>query len=166
MYGCSQYTSITKIPNKSSSLPSWYINPNQNDLQYLYGVGEGFTLQEASKSALNNIASKLLVTISSDSSSLAEENKYSFNEQYQQRINEKINNITFSDYKISNSSNINNKFYVEILIDRDKFIKEQSVVLNKYHKSMSNIYQSSKKQNILIQRNKLAEINEIIKKLK
>ena len=164
LFGCSQYAAINKNPDKYSHLPSWYVNPNQNNLQFLYGVGEGFTLQEASKSALNNIASKLIVTISSDSSSLSEENKYSFNEQYQQRIKEKVNNITFSDYKISNSSNINNKFYVEIAIDRYKFIKEQNTILDKYHKSMSNIYQSSKKQNILIQRNKLAEINNISKK--
>lgn len=147
--------------NALNDLPSWYVNPTQNDSANLYGVGEGFTIQEASKSALNNLSSKLSVSISSDSSSLIEENKYSFNEQFAQKINEETAKITFNNYKIDKSHTDGRRFYAQIGVDKYDFIKTQTLILEKNHKRMRDLYDYSKGKNILIKRNKLAQINDL-----
>ncbi len=164
LFLCSSCVKYNQIDNQNLDIPSWYVKPAQNDAQYLYGIGEGFTIQEASRASLNNAASKLIVTISSESSSRLEENKYSFNEQYQQKIQEKVQNITFNDYQIANSHRDGNKFYVQIQINRHNFVKEQNSILSQNHKIMRNIYNASKSQNILIRRRKLDEINDLVQK--
>ena len=46
------------LVNNISNAPKWYVNPPQNNHIYLYGVGYGSSLQEATKISLNNIAEK------------------------------------------------------------------------------------------------------------
>lgn len=148
----------------SKSLPSWYVNPSTNSSMSLYGVGDGFTLQEASASALNNLASKLSVTISSDSSSLLEENKYSANEEFRKKINEKVKEIKFNNYLVSNSAVIGEKFFVEVKVDREQFITQQKEDLAANNNKMKEIYDSANGQNILIRKSKLDQINGIADK--
>ena len=50
-------TACAVSQNTSSNIPSWYITPTANNFQTLYGIGDGFTLEEATKSALANAAS-------------------------------------------------------------------------------------------------------------
>ncbi len=152
---------IGQSQKSSSNLPSWYINPFSNDSVNLYGVGEGFTIQEASKSALNNLAAKLAVTISSDSSTLMEENNYSANEEFRGKISERVQEVTFNNYDINNSHKEGMTFYAQVKVDRNNFIKEQKSILAQKHKIMQNLYNSSKNKNILIRRNKLSKIVDI-----
>jgi hypothetical protein len=145
----------------SSNLPSWYVKPTNNDQINLYGVGEGFTIQEASKSALNNMASKLAVSISSDSSTVSQENNYSFSEEYRGKVNQKIQEITFNNYKIKNSHRDGINFYTQVQVDRNNFIEDQKALLSQNHKIMKNIYNSSRGKNILIRRNGLIKIKNL-----
>ncbi len=52
---CSQQPTLS---NTVQTLPSWYLNPTPNSTVFLYGVGEGKTLQEAKNHALNDVSSK------------------------------------------------------------------------------------------------------------
>ena len=51
--------------NQTIELPKWYINPPQNDSIKLYGVGYGMNIQNAEQNALDNLAQKIVVNISS-----------------------------------------------------------------------------------------------------
>ena len=61
--------------SKSNDLPSWFIKPRANNIDMIYGVAEGFTLEEATKTALADAAGRLMVSISSESELIKEENQ-------------------------------------------------------------------------------------------
>lgn len=150
--------SCTTAP-KTAPLPAWYINPTQNDLTNLYGTGEGYTLQEATRSALNNLAGKLLVTVSSTTSTLAQENNFSVSTQSSRQIDELITKTTFSNYQISKSSSTGDKIYAEIQVNRDEFVKERIARLAQLNRQMNDLYNTLERRTILDRRNDLAKIN-------
>ena len=59
--GCSS----NKQDSASYDIPSWYLNTPNNSAVYLYGAGEANNLEESKNIALNNLASKLSVNVSS-----------------------------------------------------------------------------------------------------
>ncbi len=146
-------------PQQLSSLPSWYITPKASN-QNLYGVGEGYTLAEASQSALNNLASKLMTSISSEFSTLLESNKYSTNEQSRQKINEVVAKITFNNYQVSNSAAVGGKIYTEISVSRDGFINDYSQKLQGLNQEMTETFKQAQSKSILEKLNDLESVND------
>lgn len=118
-------TSCSGNKKAGSELPSWYLSPKQNSAENLYGVAEGYTLEEATKSALADAASRLMVSISSESTLLREENKTDANEESRQQIKQNIEKIDFSNFKVSRSEKMGQKIYVEAEIKRSPFISDQ-----------------------------------------
>ena len=53
------------MTESSKQLPAWYLTPPAMTDEYLFGVGDGNTLEEARKSALENMISQLGITIAS-----------------------------------------------------------------------------------------------------
>ena len=151
----------SSTPESVNSLPSWYITPKQNDAVNLYGNGEGFTVQEAGSSALKNMAAKLMVSISSESTMLLEENKNFSNEETRQKISESVAKISFNNYKTTNSAQKGGKVYVEISVNRDDFILDQKNKLEEFHKKMADLYSSKEGKSILEQRNILLKVSNI-----
>jgi hypothetical protein len=144
--------------NNSNSLPSFYISPKQNNLSYLYGIGEGYNLNSAIKSALGNISAKLITNVSANSKLLAKSYNNNNSEEYREEINQKLEKITFNNYQISNSANFNNKIYVEIAIDRNNFIKQKVRKLQNLNQRFSNLTKNLKNKNIIDQYRNLKKI--------
>ncbi|MFT6106030.1 MAG: hypothetical protein ACJA0S_000979 [Rickettsiales bacterium] len=144
-----------------SSLPAWYVSPTAFDSQNLYGVGEGYNLSESSRAALNNLAGKLMTSISSESSILLESNKYSTNEQSRQQINEKVAKITFNNYQISKSASYLGRIYVETSVDRAAFVADYQQKSDVLNKKMADIWQKSQNKTILEKFNDLRTINDL-----
>jgi hypothetical protein len=142
-----------------NQLPNWYITPQSFDSQNLYGTGEGFTIAESSKSALNNLAGKLITTISSNSSLLMESNLYSINEQSRRKINEEVAKITFNNYQVSRSAIFNAQIYSEVTVNRADFIANYSQKLDLLNKQMSEIFTEAHNKTILEKFNHLKQVN-------
>ncbi len=155
------FTACSSSPESVNSLPSWYITPKQNDLENLYGTGEGFTTEEAGKAALKNMSAKLMVSISSESTMLLEENKNFTNEETRQKISESVAKISFNNYKTTNSAQKGGKIYVEISVSRNDFILDQKNKLEEFHKKMIDLYHDKNGKSILEQRNILLKISSI-----
>ena len=94
--------------NNSLKYPSWYLNPPLNDGNILYGVGVANTKQEAILNALDDLSSRLMLTIQSNQEislkSFRDYREYvskttTFN------INTKSEKLTFKDYKIEDFYN-------------------------------------------------------------
>lgn len=154
---CSTY----KVPD--SKLPSWYITPKTNNSISIYGVGEGYTSEEATKSALNNLSSKLMTSISSETTMVLEENKFGTNEENRRRINEVVAKTTFNNYQITNSAQQNNKIYVEIAVSRPGFTENYSSRLFKINENMSKLFRQAESKSILEKRNSLLKISDMAK---
>lgn len=148
--------------NNSNSLPSFYISPKQNNLSYLYGIGEGYNLNSAIKSALGNISAKLITNISANSKLLAKSYNNNNSEEYREEINQKLEKITFNNYQISNSANFNNKIYVEIAIDRNNFIKQKARELQNLNQRFHHLTKNLKNKNIIDQYRNLRKIQNKI----
>ena len=118
-------TSCTSNSDKSSDSPSWYISPKQNNASNLYGVAEGYTLEEATKYALADAAARLMVSISSESSLLREENQNSVNEEMRQQVRQSVEKINFTNFQVTKSDKFGQRFFVEVMIDRASFINDQ-----------------------------------------
>ena len=116
------------LPNlllAKESTPKWFSNPKQNDAQNLYGTASANTLEEATKYALVDLASRLIVSISGESQLTREENQQSFNEEMKQKVQQSIEKISFSNYQIAKSTQEDQKFFVEVSVEKDPFIAEQ-----------------------------------------
>lgn len=116
----------TSNKNSNQDLPEWYVTPKSNNAKKLYGVAEGVNLEDATQAALVDLSARLLTTISSETNSIAEENKYSVNEEIRKNVKQNIEKIEFTDYKISESKQVEGRFYIQLEVSRSKFVKQQN----------------------------------------
>ncbi len=143
---------------ESSSDISWYLSPTQNNAESIYGVGQGRSLEEATKSALSDASARLSTTISSTSTSLLEENKYDVNEEFRQQINQNIEKIEFPNFEVTKSANKDGSTYVEVMIDRKQFVDLQKEKIEFLDNQISNIQKSVANQNIIQKRSSYNKI--------
>ena len=131
IFACSGKSSSSLSGDSSSqfvemtTIPAWYLNPKKSNGLYLYGVGEGSSLQIAKKSALNDIASKLRTDISSTTTTTTTaSNDYASNS-LKQNITAKVQNVSFNNYDTSQTAVVSGRIYVEITVDKEKIIDEK-----------------------------------------
>lgn len=151
--------------SKADETPSWYIKPKQNNASNLYGVAEGFTLEEATKYALADAASRLMVSISSESNLIREENQNSTNEEMRQQVRQSVEKISFTNFQVTNSKKLGQNFFVEVQIERDPFINEQKERVAFVEKKISDLEKDSAGKNPIQRRNSLLKILDLGKEL-
>jgi hypothetical protein len=150
---------------KSGDLPSWFVKPRANNIDMIYGVAEGFTLEEATKTALADAAGRLMVSISSESELIKEENQNSYNEEMRQKVRQSIEKISFAGYEVSKSEQVEKKFYVEVSVERDPFIKEQKERVEFVQKKINDLDKNSIQSNPIQRRTSLIKILDLCKEL-
>ena len=145
--------------------PSWYISPKENNSDYLYGVAEGYNLEESTKYALVDAASRLMVTISSQSDLLREENQAGANEEMRQQVRQNVEKINFTGFKVTRSQKIGQKFFTEVQIERTRFIVEQEDRIGFLERQISDLDKNSKGKNTIQRRNALLQISTLSKEI-
>jgi len=104
--------------------PSWAVNIPQDNTKYFYASAQAFTKEGAIKQALNDIASRLNVSVSSNlliNKGIFKDKAYN---EISQQINTKVSKIHFNNYKVIKSKQIDNQVYVLVQVDKNK-LKEQ-----------------------------------------
>lgn len=153
-------------PQKTGdSTPSWYNQPKQNNAENLFGVAEGNTLEEATRYALADAAARLMVSISSESNLLREENQTSTNEELRQSVRQNIEKIDFSNFEVTKSDKIDQKFFAEVKIERSSFLNEQKDRFDILNKKISDLEKNSATKNTIQKRNDLIKILSLGKEL-
>lgn len=158
-------TACSGAAKKSDETPSWYITPKENDGENLYGVSVGQTLEEATKYALADAASRLMVSLSSESNLLREENKSGTNEEMRQKVRQNIEKISFTGFKVSHSQKIGTQIFIEVEIAREPFLREQQEKVEFIEKKISDLDKNSRGKNTIQRRNSLLKILELGKEL-
>lgn len=153
------------IKLSAENLPKWFAKPKNNNNSTLYGVGEGFSLEDATKNALVDSASRLMVSISSQSELVREENQISFNEEMRSKVKQSIEKITFTGYEVSQSQEANNRFYVEVSIEREGFTRQQQEQTEFIKRKINDLDAASLKANPISRRNNLVKILDLCKEL-
>ncbi len=157
------------LASVDKKLPKWFSNPQQNNAKNLFGIASGVSSEEATRLALADLSSRLLVTISGETATLNEENNHSINQEFRQNLNQKIEQIEFSGFKTSNSAQSDGQFFVEVEINRPDFIEQQQRKICFMQKEVDGYQQENKqpevKHNPLKIRKNLQKIDENLHKI-
>ena len=145
--------------------PSWYLNVKQNNAQSLFGVAEGYSLEEATRFALADAAARLMVSISSESSMIREENQNSVNEELRQNVRQNIEKINFTNYTVKRNAKIDKKFFIEVEIEREPFINEQKEQLGFLETQVNNLENDLVEKNTVQKRSNLLQIIKLYKEI-
>ena len=146
-----------KLPEtQTSQLPQWYINAPANSATYLYGVGEGNSLQSAKNSALNDMAGRLSVKVGS---SLNQKTMTSTSNnalgQYQKEVTQNItidtNKIDFSNAQVANSAVMGNSFFILMKVDRKELYTLKKQEFETMNNQINDVMELSNKQPLLEQ---------------
>lgn len=151
--------------NTASNTPSWYISPKQNNSQNLYGVSAGANLEEATKAALADAAARLMVSVSSESTSTIESDKSGTNEEMRQQIKQNIEKIDFTNFRVTNSQKDGPQLFVEVEISRSPFISDQKEKVGFAERQVSDLEKNLKGANPIQKRVNLLKILDLEKQI-
>jgi len=127
---------------QSTKNPEWYDQPQVNNTEYIFAVGEGRNLNQAKKSALNNINATLWTQVDSsfsmkDSNTNINDKSYTYGS-VNNHVNAKTSSVTFSGVEYTNIDNQNNIYFAQARIKKDVIIKQLK-------SDISNVNQKSKR---------------------
>lgn len=146
------------------SIPSWYFNPPSDD-EFFYGIGEGTSLRLAKDEALNDIASRLSITISSKLSKDATQTNFNENTNYQQKVNQnlqsEVKKISFNNFEIVSTANNGSTTLVLLKVNKAQFLREQHDSLKEMLKRFDRLINNEEKKGPveLLQSLYLEEVN-------
>lgn len=165
--GVAVLTLITSCAANShkASEPSWYLSPKQNNSENFYGISVGANLEEATKAALADAAARLMVSISSESTSLIEEDSRGTNEEIRQQVRQNIEKIDFSNFRVSRSEKSGPELFVEVEIKRDPFIRDQKEKTEFAEKQVSDLEKNLSSANPIQKRVSLSKILDLEKQI-
>lgn len=114
---------------KEVPLPQWYLVAPTNSAQFLYGEGEGTSLEEAKKNALNTMASGLVVAVSStmqtSTRTSTSESGNSYSKDVSKNVKLEVQKIKFTNAVVKNSEMVNGKFYTLMQVNRPELFAQQ-----------------------------------------
>ena len=145
--------------------PKWLINPPKDNSLYFYAAGEGYTKKEAVKSALNDIASRINVKITSEFViNKGSYNNKIYNDTYR-LIKAEVKNIKLN-YEILKTKKIDKKIYVLLRVNKEKLITSLKSDINNEIKRLTSLLKTEnpckKVKNAYIVLQKLKSLNSKI----
>jgi hypothetical protein len=141
--GCnSSNTPIVLVKeHKVQNLPSWYLSAPNNNQDFLYGIGAALTLSQAKNEALNSLASRLFISISSNTHSIKSSDSFeNYSSINNQEIFLEVEKIDLLNSKIEKSIKVNDEYFVLLSIDRKKLFKEYFFKLDIIDRKISQFY--------------------------
>jgi hypothetical protein len=141
--GCnSSNTPIVLVKeHKVQNLPSWYLSAPNNNQDFLYGIGAASTLSQAKNEALNSLASRLFISVSSNTHVIKNSDSFeNYSNINNQEIFLEVEKIDLLNSKIEKSIKVNDEYFVLLSIDRKKLFKEYFFKLDAIDRKISQFY--------------------------
>lgn len=118
----SLFLSACSIGGISSSPPKWFLSiPKDSD--FLYGNGNGKTLEESKKNAINDLASSIKLKVRSDTDILNTQNNKETNSKISQNIQISIEAIELQDISLTHNEYKNHQYYSQIKVSKNSLLK-------------------------------------------
>lgn len=117
------------LPVQAEPLPAWVGVPPQDNAIAFFGVGEGPTLNEATRQALGAIAGKLSTRIRSDAVSTSGLFGNNAIRSYQETVEAYIQDIKLSSYNVSQTELVAGRYFVLVEMSREEFIRDTRLQL-------------------------------------
>ena len=131
---------VTPQPSKAkSSIPSWYLNLQQANSSYYYGVGEGDTKANAKANALSSIAGLISISVSSSMDiSESDSSKDGYFKESKSNIKTSTQTMKFTGITELKNEYIKDVFYSSLQVDRVVLFNAQKKLLdNDYKKALT-----------------------------
>lgn len=131
----------------ATSYPSWYINQEYQN-NYIYGVGEGKSLNEAKSLALSDIAAQISLEIKSSldikNTYIMENDTQNIYKQNNNDINISVDDIGLNNIEYTNIEEIKGIFYVKARIEKSALISKLNDDIESYIKQIDIILDDTK----------------------
>lgn len=112
------------VAQPAKPLPSWYLTPPAGSSVYLYGIGSGRDIQEATKEALDNMLAQLSVSIESSLEVTTKASTSSYSQDTKRNIKSEVAKVKINNYQVEKSEQIKyNQFVVLVKSDREEFAR-------------------------------------------
>lgn len=139
------FTGCSKQDIAKSTIPNWYLNAPINDDKTIYGIGEATTLNEAKTSALNEMSSRLIVSVGSSLQQSTKLSQNSYNKTVSQNISIDVKKIEFTNAKIIKNSIINGSYFVLMSVNRVELFNQKKKIFFREDEQIDEILQTNKK---------------------
>ncbi|TVZ42024.1 LPP20 lipoprotein [Alteromonadaceae bacterium 2753L.S.0a.02] len=113
----------------AGNIPEWVVNPAEDSAELIYGVGEGESLNTATKSALEYIAGKLVTSIESQLTMQTSAVNDRVDSRVQSKLRSQIGNTLISGYDIDVSDKSGKRYFVRVKVDRQKLFESNNKAL-------------------------------------
>ena len=147
--------------------PSWFTETKSDTASQYYGYGAGDTQEDAVKAALNDIASKIAVTIESSYASMQTVSGDSFVNERKNEILANVKKMKFNNHEVMKSVNDSDEIYVLVRVDREQLLEEKkseldilSSKLSEEQASIQNTSDIEKYKTIMMLEDDLKTLNE------
>ena len=137
-----QACSLGSKPVKVASIPPWVLKPAADTNRTIYGIGSGFSYNEAKKAALKDITEKLMTEISSQSKSELSVHNSSVSRSANEQINTHTVETQLSDYKVLKTQQVGSELFMQVSMSRIDFIKSTSSRLKELDDKIKNTMRS------------------------
>lgn len=147
--------------------PSWFTETKADTASQYYGYGTGETQEDAVKAALNEIASKIAVTIESRYASMQTVSGEGFVNERKNEILANVKKMKFNNHEVMKSVNDSDEIYVLVRVDREQLLEEKkseldilSSKLSEEQASIQNMSDIEKYKTIMMLEDDLKTLNE------
>ena len=149
----------------SYSLPKWFLNPPKNNHDNLFGVGQGMTVEDATKEALNQVASKISVTISSNwektESQRTSGGSIAYSKEINNNLKSKVAEIRFNNYEVLDNDILDQKVYVLVAVNKNTLLMDKKSELSNIDSQIKDIYNMAQSKSII---EKIADLKTVNRK--
>jgi len=167
--GSSEEVKPTVVTN-TNTLPSWYVDTQNNDNSYIYGLGMGDNRKESLNNALNDAVSTLNVSVSSTytqkTNSATHNGLENYDKQSQENIEIITDELTLNNYKVVEQQQLGNGSHVVMVrIDKHQLFTSMLAELENSYKLLDINLQnkSNELEIILIYRKAIGMIRQKMK---
>jgi hypothetical protein len=131
-FGRSRAASVSSgspMPNLAA-VPEWALANPGRDADSEIGIGSGSSLESATRYALQDVASRLSVTVVSQLRDVYRETSGTSVESLEQVIETHVLGTRFTGWERTRSARVDGVFWVEVRIDRRRLVRESQVELS------------------------------------
>lgn len=136
------------------SMPAWVLSPSSDTSEIIFGVGSGYSYNEAKQAALREITSKLIINISSHSKSELSVHDALVSRSANEQISTRTVETQLTGYQVLKSEQMGSEMFVQVSMSRPDFIKISSSSLKeidgKIKAMMQDYSRKSKLQKLMI----------------
>lgn len=142
--------------------PSWYTEEQKDTASAFYGVGEGETSEEATKAALNDIASKIAVTVQSKYKSEQKLNNAEYSNIAENTIVANVKKMKFNNYQVAKKTSSGDTYYALVKVDRMLLADEKTTELDSAAQKLESEYSEAMQSSELERLKKLIVMEDEI----